>query len=64
MDKDHIAYLRNHAHALVKLARKLTDTTVAGELEAMAVELLERVRVLENSFKFKRLELPPDEVIE
>jgi hypothetical protein len=49
MDKDHIAFLRRHAHALVKLARTIKEHAVAGELEAMAVELLERARVLENS---------------
>jgi hypothetical protein len=49
MDKDHIAYLRGHAHALVALARTIKEHAVAGELEAMAVELLERARALENS---------------
>ena len=52
MDKDHVAYLRDHAHALVKLARKVMDDAIAGELQAMAVELLERARELENNNKF------------
>ena len=52
MDKDHIAYLRDHAHALVKLARTLKDEAVAGDLEAMAIDLLERARVLEKSNTF------------
>ena len=52
MDEDHVAYLRDHAHALVKLARKVMDDAIAGELQAMAVEVLERARVLENNNKF------------
>lgn len=47
MDKEHIAYLRDHAHALVKLARRLQDEAVAGELEALAIEMLERARIME-----------------
>jgi hypothetical protein len=52
MNKDDIVYLRDHAHALVKLARKIQDATVAGELEAMAIELLERAREMEKGNSF------------
>ena len=52
MDREHVNYLRNHAHALVRLARKLSDNAIAGELEAMAVEILERARQIENLNQF------------
>jgi len=52
MDKELVAYLRSLAHDLVALARKSTDATIAGELEAMAIELLERARIFENHARF------------
>jgi hypothetical protein len=53
MHKEHIAYLREHAHALVKLARKQQcDQALAGELEELAIELLKRASELERGTKF------------
>jgi len=49
MDKGLIAFLRDQAHALVMLARRVPDVTVAGELEALAIEILERARELDKS---------------
>ena len=52
MDKEHVAYLRSLAHEMVALARKSTDAAIAGELEALAIELLERARIFENHTRF------------
>ena len=52
MHKELIAYLRTHAHDLVKLARASADTTLSLELEKMAIEMLKRAGDLERGSKF------------
>jgi hypothetical protein len=47
-----IAYLREHAHKLVKLARRESDAEIASELEGLAVELLQRASDLERDTRF------------
>jgi hypothetical protein len=48
MHKELITYLRDHAFAMVELARKESDPEIALQLEAMAVELLKRARQLDS----------------
>ena len=52
MHKELIAYLRMHAHDLVKLARQSADATLSLELEKMAIEMLKRAGDLERDSKF------------
>ena len=52
MHKELIAYLRAHAHDLVKLARQSADATLSIELEKLAIEMLKRAGDLERSSKF------------
>lgn len=52
MHKELIAYLRVHAHDLVKLARQSADATLSLELEKMAIEMLKRAGDLERASKF------------
>ena len=52
MHKELIAYLRGHAHDLVKLARQASDAAVSLELEQMAIEMLKRVADLERDSRF------------
>jgi len=48
MHKELIAYLRRHAHDLVKLARQSADEKLSLELEKMAIEMLKRANDLER----------------
>jgi hypothetical protein len=52
LHKELIAYLRTHAHDLVKLARGASDETLSLELENMAIEILKRAADLERGSKF------------
>ena len=52
MHKELIAYLRTHAHDLVKLARQTSDEALSLDLEKMAIELLKRAGDLERDSKF------------
>ena len=52
MYRELIAYLRSHAHDLVKLARQTADATLSLELEKMAIEMLKRAGDLERDSKF------------
>ena len=52
MHKELIAYLRTHAHDLVKLARQSSDQTLSLDLEKMAIEMLKRAGDLERDSKF------------
>jgi hypothetical protein len=48
MHTELIQRLRDHALALVKLARKVTDPDQSFELEAIAVDLLKQASELER----------------
>jgi hypothetical protein len=48
MQKQLIEHMRAHAHALVKIARKLTDPAVSQELEALATDLLKHAHLFER----------------
>jgi hypothetical protein len=52
MHKELIAYLRMHAHDLVKLARRAADETLSLELEKMAIDMLKRAADLERDARF------------
>lgn len=52
MHADLIQHLRDHAMALVGIARTLSDPDVSAKLEAMAVELLKRASTLERDSRF------------
>jgi hypothetical protein len=47
-----IAHLREHAVALVNLARKSSEPDIANELETLAIELLKRASQLEADSRF------------
>jgi hypothetical protein len=52
MHQELIQHLREHALALVNIARKLSDPDISAKLEAMAVELLRRASTLEHDTHF------------
>ncbi len=52
MNKELIAYLREHAQALVQLARQSNDAELSTAPEKLAIEMLKRALDSERSTKF------------
>ena len=48
MHTEFLAHIRAHAYALVGIARKQSDHSVAIELEALAIDLLRHAHEFEN----------------
>jgi len=48
MHTEFLAHIRAHAYALVRIARKQSDHSVAVELETLAIDLLRHAHEFEN----------------
>ena len=49
MHQQMVDHVRAHAHALVKLARSLSDEALSEQLERLAIELLQKAHSFEKA---------------
>ena len=54
MHQQMVDHVRAHAHALVKLARSLSDEALSEQLERLAIELLQKAHSFEKALSESR----------